>query len=145
MNKLCSRCRQPKLTTDFGPRGTGVDYYCKQCRKEYHREHYAKNRDKRITQIKASKVNARERICQYIIDYLLQHPCVDCGESDPIVLDFDHQGDKSFNISTWYRYQYSMETLNAEIAKCEVRCANCHRRRSAKQFGHLRYRLCKSD
>jgi hypothetical protein len=58
---------------------------------------------------------------------------VDCGEADPVVLDFDHIEDKIDNVSSIM--SYGLETIKEEIAKCEVRCANCHRRKTAKQFG----------
>lgn len=54
--------------------------------------------------------------------------CVDCGEVDPIVLEFDHLRDKEFNLAHYAKA--SWERLHAEIAKCEVVCANCHRRRT---------------
>lgn len=71
-----------------------------------------------------------------ILAYLLEHPCVDCGESDPVVLDFDHLRDKTKNVtamlnSTWPR-------IRREIEKCEVVCANCHRRRTAARGGFYR-------
>lgn len=66
---------------------------------------------------------------------LLAHPCVDCGETDPVVLEFDHRSDKSDNIGSMLRHGTSTETMEREIAKCDVRCANCHRRKTAKQFG----------
>lgn len=70
-----------------------------------------------------------------VFDYLLEHPCVDCGEPDPVVLDFDHRvpGEKSFNICV-RRLDTGWDKIKAEIDKCDVRCANCHRRRTARQF-----------
>lgn len=58
--------------------------------------------------------------------------CVDCHERDPVVLDFDHRpGErKLFNIGTT-AMGVSQLRLLAEIAKCDVRCANCHRRITA--------------
>ena len=54
--------------------------------------------------------------------------CVDCGETNHIVLDFDHiDGDKYKNISTMVHEYYSIDAIQKEIDKCEVRCANCHR------------------
>jgi hypothetical protein len=68
----------------------------------------------------------RERNTKYIWDYLMDHPCVDCGNTDPVVLDFDHvQGKKKFNIGA--RGSHTIKAIKVEIAKCEVRCANCHR------------------
>lgn len=61
-----------------------------------------------------------------------QSSCVDCGIDDPIVLDFDHvRGVKEFSISDAIRTNKSYERITAEIQKCEIRCANCHRKRHA--------------
>lgn len=71
----------------------------------------------------------------YVWTYLASHPCVDCGESDPVVLEFDHRGDKLFNISSAFFAAISVDRLAAEVAKCDVRCANCHRRKSSESLG----------
>jgi hypothetical protein len=63
---------------------------------------------------------------------------VECGESDIVVLEFDHQRDKTLNVSALSREGYSLDRLKQEIAKCEAVCANCQRRRTAKQFGWYR-------
>jgi hypothetical protein len=58
-------------------------------------------------------------------DYLLTHPCVDCGEADPVVLDFDHidPATKSREVA-WFIRRRDLVGRAAEIEKCEVRCAN---------------------
>jgi len=62
-------------------------------------------------------------------DYKSTHPCVDCGESDPIVLDFDHVRDqKVAAVGRLVGSGAKLQRIVDEIAKCEVRCANCHRR-----------------
>ena len=67
-----------------------------------------------------------------VVEYLLLHPCVDCGEKNPVVLHFDHiADDKDFSISE--RLKTSWDILLKEIGKCKVRCANCHAKRTAKQ------------
>ncbi len=53
--------------------------------------------------------------------------CIDCGyDKDPIALDFDHLRDKKFQISS--NVTRSLKSIFLEIMKCEVRCANCHRK-----------------
>lgn len=67
----------------------------------------------------------------------LDRPCADCGvKYPPEVMDFDHvRGEKLFDIchSTSKSLYVSYEMLHAEIAKCDVRCANCHRLRHLKE------------
>lgn len=57
-------------------------------------------------------------------------PCMDCGLVNPIVMEFDHRPDevKSFTIAA--NWQFSMDRLLKEIAKCDIVCANCHRLRT---------------
>ena len=71
---------------------------------------------------------------RYILEYLLKHPCVDCGEKDVTVLEFDHVKNKLKPVSSLIRAG-ATSLIEKEIEKCEVRCANCHRRKTAKQFG----------
>lgn len=77
---------------------------------------------------------------QLVWDYLTQHACVTCGEADPVVLEFDHRvpADKDLDISEMVRRAYSLQRITAEIEKCDVLCANCHRRKTALQFGWYR-------
>lgn len=74
----------------------------------------------------------------YVMDYLCTNPCVDCGEVDPIVLEFDHQRDKRYNISKLITNNCSLKRLVLEIDKCQVRCANCHRRKTASTYGNYK-------
>jgi len=71
-----------------------------------------------------------------LLQYLEEHPCVDCGEDDVVVLEFDHLRDKARGISKMRNHRW--ESVLAEIAKCEVVCANCHRRRTARRGGWYR-------
>ena len=75
-----------------------------------------------------------------LVDYLLEHPCLDCGEIDVVVLQFDHLDpeNKSDTVANMVSNVCSWATIEDEIAKCEVVCANCHTRRTAKRAGWLR-------
>ena len=76
----------------------------------------------------------------WLFDYLSSHPCVDCGETDHRVLDFDHRDrtTKHANVS-YLLCSAGFERLKAEVAKCDVRCANCHRRKTAKDGNFYRH------
>jgi hypothetical protein len=81
------------------------------------------------------------KACQLLAyDYLMSHPCVDCGETNPVVLDFDHidRATKSREVA-WFIRRQDLVGLAAEIAKCEVRCANDHRRKTARDLGYARW------
>jgi len=64
--------------------------------------------------------------------------CEDCGEPDPVVLDFDHVGPKRASVIVLAFGGYGLRTLKLETASCEIRCANCHRRRTASIRGYYR-------
>jgi 5-methylcytosine-specific restriction endonuclease McrA len=110
---------------------------CRPCRAKYKQEHYAANRTKYIDNAVGRRRRIGEERMRMLIQYLRTHPCVDCGETDVLVLEFDHLGDKSFSIGAGFRDR-SLEALLDEMAKCEVVCANCHRRRTATRGGYLR-------
>ena len=68
-------------------------------------------------------------------------PCVDCGEADLRVLDLDHEDPelKLSGVARLLGMHVPWERIEAEIEKCSVRCANCHRRRTAEQLGYWRH------
>lgn len=133
--KRCTACKQYKRLDDFNVwrrSKDGRQDKCRQCCSEY----FAANRDKIVPQIHARKRQQIPLLIRHVREYLLNHPCVDCGERDPVVLEFDHvRGEKKYNISDMPRGGFALSTLKAEIEKCDVRCANCHRRRTAESLG----------
>jgi hypothetical protein len=106
--------------------------WCKPCFKAYEREEWATNAVRRQSNI-AMATKRKYRNAQFIWNYLKEHPCITCGEGDPVVLDFDHRDDevKVGNISEMSLRMLSLNRLLSEIAKCDVLCSNCHRRRTA--------------
>lgn len=77
----------------------------------------------------------RVKIRSKMFEFLSEKRCIDCGEKDPIVLDFDHKKSKNkFKpISKMMSGHYSWKSLKKEMRKCEIRCANCHRRKTYTQ------------
>jgi len=103
------------------------------------KSHYYENADKyRKSAIERGKKN-KGAVYQKMMEYLSLHPCVDCGETDLVVLEFDHvKPDKKRNVFAMVHGRYKWDTVLKEISKCEVRCANCHRRITAKRSGKWR-------
>lgn len=68
---------------------------------------------------------------QRIYDYLKGKTCADCPENDPRVLQFDHvRGVKTAGVSRMAKNKVSWPRILEEIEKCEIRCANCHARKT---------------
>jgi hypothetical protein len=83
-----------------------------------------------MRQVRASRAKRVAAARGRLVEHLNDHPCVDCGEADIRVLDFDHVGTKRGQISHMV-FNVSLATLEREIAECEIRCCNCHRRVTA--------------
>lgn len=135
--KKCGKCGLEKDNSEFRPnlrKKDGLQAYCIPCDKAFQAEWYLKNKEKCILKSKERNRKIEKEAKDYVISYLKSHPCVDCGENDIVVLEFDHRGDKEYTISQMIRNNLSIETIQKEIDKCDVRCANCHKRRTAKQF-----------
>ena len=139
-SKICSRCKQRRPISDFAWRRKARsqrDNYCRACRAAYKHEHYAANRARYVANAtRRTRVLVAERTA-YLIDFFREHPCADCGETDPLVLEFDHLGHKNFSIAAGIRSRNWQAVLD-EMAKCDVVCANCHRRRTALRAGFAR-------
>ncbi len=136
--KKCSKCdnRQPVGEFSLKDSKTGRrDTQCKVCKRKYIKSHYEAN--KKAYKKRAIEFNKRRAVdyCRKMVEYLADHPCVDCGEDDVVVLQFDHLSDKRMCVTRMVRRGYAWGTIAEEIAKCEVRCANCHTRKTAKDFG----------
>ena len=84
-----------------------------------------------------SRLRVRERNFNYLREFLSKHPCTMCGVTDIEVLEFDHLDpkEKEYNISHLTGATYSLEKIQKEIKKCQVLCANCHRKKTFKERG----------
>lgn len=93
-------------------------------------------------QCDSKSVYSRREIKQELVLSILQQStgCVDCGEKDPICLEFDHRDPltKEFNIGEGYNK--SEKDILQEISKCDIVCANCHRKRTAKTYNQFRHK-----
>ncbi len=137
MKKKCNRCKVEKPVKDFNFKDKIkglLQYQCKDCSRFYVRSHYQGNKQYYLLKAKKRNHKIRDEIRTHVWNFLTRHSCVDCGEKDPIVLEFDHTGEKLFTISRAGRNKKLVD-VQKEIEKCEVRCANCHRRKTAQQFG----------
>lgn len=140
--RRCNQCGETKPLSEFGDhKGNpqGKSYMCKPCRRTYDNRRYKNNpqdgRDR----------SAKHKVIKYELNKTriwaeLQKPCVDCGLVDPVVMEFDHRPNekKLYNIGAMVGNTYSIATLDRELAKCDIVCANCHRHRTNKRAGWWR-------
>jgi hypothetical protein len=102
LTQRCSRCGElePVSTFAWHRRDRGQrDTYCRACRAAYKREHYLANRERYIAAATRRKEMLIAERVRFLVEFLRERPCIDCGESDPVVLEFDHLADKEFAIS----------------------------------------------
>ena len=129
---ICSLCGKDKTEDEFLWRKKDIirQKHCVECNRDAIRKHYTNNKAYYIDRNKE-----RERIAKtYALEYLNEHPCVDCGESDPVVLDFDHvRGVKRREVTIMIKMGLALNSIKDEIEKCDIRCANCHRRKHANE------------
>ena len=137
--RRCTGCGETRPLEDFSYRDRARGRRrarCRFCMRAYAQEHYKRNKARYAAADWGRKRSSRVDLVREIDDYLHQHPCVDCGENDLLVLEFDHKdGVEKLDTIAFLRARGQRDELLAEIAKCDVRCSNCHQRRTAKQFG----------
>jgi hypothetical protein len=115
---------------------------------EFNRKYYQGEAGKKhLEQVKERTDKARAAAKEYVYQYLLTHPCVGpdrkgCpyNETDPQVLEFHHRdkSKKDMDVTHMLSGGYSIKRIEAELAKCDVLCANCHRRVTMKERGWFR-------
>ena len=129
-NKICIRCKVMKDLNFFHDNPTGKrgkDSYCKSCRLEYSRNRYK---------------NSNMEIKKIVFQHLLSNPCIKCGETDVLKLEFDHHTSKNFNLGKMtIGKRKNVEDIQAEISKCHVRCASCHKAKTHKEQNTWKYRM----
>ena len=135
--RVCRVCQQSKPLAEFPfrSRAEGTRHWiCLACQRVAARAWYlARVPDAR--RLEGYGTFVREGLAERVHQYLSAHPCVDCGEENIALLDFDHLRDKAADVSSMIRDGVSWELIAEEIDKCDVRCANCHARITALRIG----------
>lgn len=147
ITKICSKCKTPKILDEFYFRNKkeGIrSHHCIPCFKVYRDAHYQNNKTSYKERCGKRRDKIGLEVKRKLFDYLTEHSCVDCGETNPLVLDFDHEDPKAkiANVTTLVRRHCSWTIISNEIDKCKIRCSNCHRRRTAKQTNCIYLKWC---
>jgi hypothetical protein len=115
--------------TAFARHGRGYQSYCRTCQKEYDAAWYRANRARRQAKVKADRATH----IAWLDSLKEGKPCADCGRVyPPYVMEWDHLPGtvKKLVLADTRRAAHSRERILAELEKCELVCANCHRERT---------------
>ncbi|HLO34293.1 MAG TPA: hypothetical protein VK249_34430 [Anaerolineales bacterium] len=128
--KICPGCgevRDAEADFTWSIKGIKRQSRCNVCRAIEQADYYERTKPDRLKYKWDRQVRKREEAREYVEAYKSTHPCVDCGKTDTRFLTFDHvRGEKKMNVSQMVNQGYSIEAIQAEINKCEVRCLECH-------------------
>jgi len=144
--KYCKTCNLFKEPEEFKKResvNSGYRPKCKLCYNKDIREYYNKNSINILPQ--KNKTSKERKALKYInyYNHLLEKKCIDCGIDDVMVLECDHKHDKIDNISKMVADGTSWDTIVKELEKCEIRCSNCHKKKTHEEMNTHRFRLNK--
>lgn len=133
--KKCTTCKDNKNLTEFNKNKRKKDGYsnvCRDCNKKYSQKYYNNNKDIQLESVrKRAKVIITENRKKYF-QLLSEGKCKKCPEADVFALEYDHRDGevKVASIRTMVGAGYCWKTIESEIAKCDLLCANCHRKRT---------------
>ena len=131
--KICSLCPEKgeQPIENFGldkRRKDGRRPDCRSCRSVVSKREW-ENLPEGVRAGRIARTLERKRERQMIVLRAFESGCVDCGNLDVRVLEFDHLGDKEANVA-YLVHSGTVEKLLAELEKCDVVCANCHKIRT---------------
>lgn len=133
----CGKLKPEEAFAESSVRATGRQYWCRACKRQYDLELYHNDPQRKAT-IRRSNARREKILAARLYDYLGKHPCVDCGERNPLKLELDAPPSKAKPVILAQSVRGGLtnwKVLEAKLRKYEVRCANCRRLRLRKQFG----------
>lgn len=128
--KICGKCKCELSLDQFNKKGNGHQPFCRDCDKAAARERYKNNKDWYLSRNREQRNQIRT-----FVQAAKAKPCIDCGIEYPYyVMQFDHKGNKNFGLAEAVNKKWSLATIQSEIEKCDVVCANCHAERTHKRM-----------
>jgi hypothetical protein len=141
--KQCCRCKNIKDTSEFhrsAPRKDGMQRYCRACKKEIDQEYNRRNPRRNYGRTREYRLRNQK----WLYEYLRTKQCEweGCTVNDPDMLVFDHLNphEKRDHVSTMANNSWGLKSIQDEIAKCRVLCANHHQKHTIQQFGYKKWR-----
>lgn len=142
MLRYCYKCKLYKDILEFNYKNIKLNLRqkeCKSCKYFLNKSYVSRNKEKHLTNVKRNTKDKISKNREYIISYLQDKSCIDCGENDIRLLEFDHIENKEQEISIMIK-DSNLTKIKKEVEKCEIRCGNCHVRKTNKQFNWYKYK-----
>jgi len=135
---MCNKCKIVKPLDEFYPQVNGKfgrSPYCGICDAARAKERYNNpvHHERRKDQIYNARLRRKLEVMQALAPQYAKG-CVDCGVTEFHHLDWDHKDDVLKHLPLSKMWNYSKAKILEEVAKCELRCAHCHRTRTAAQL-----------
>lgn len=133
--RLCTMCNTPRPISEFNKSRTRSEHlraHCKSCERKAAKDFYKKNPEPYKRRAAVSRRNMAKKNKELANKIKQDSGCVSCGENTLCVLDFHHLHGNSKGreggMPVSRAANVSIRKFRAELAKCVVLCANCHRK-----------------
>ena len=171
--RTCNKCKEEKPLTEFSKhkrKKDGINTWCKACDTEYHKKHYAENKEKYAKKAEEWKTKNREKVRENQkrwyednsdrikkrnqrnaeinrkkITEIHGTKCVHCGATESIgkrkSLQLHHPEPNGKDFDVGNRLQGNWKSIEAEVQKCILLCHHCHRAEHVR----MRQEICQSE
>lgn len=140
--KQCRRCKETKEFSEFhkfSRNSDGLQPYCRECKREVDRLCYERNPRRNYERNKAAAHRNRLWLFEYLKNKGCEWEGCEINDSDMLVLDHLNPSEKILEVSKMVQCSYSLKTIQLEISKCRVLCANHHQKHTIQQFGYRKW------
>lgn len=140
--KQCYRCKEVKDTSEFHKYARsrdGLQPYCRPCKRAIDNEHYKKYPRRNYARNKANIHRNRIWLHNFLKSKRCEWPGCLVDDPDMLVLDHINPDEKRGHVSNMIYSPFSLKSIQEEIAKCRVLCANHHQKHTIQQFGYKKW------
>lgn len=142
ITKQCCRCKIIKDTSEFhlsAPRKDGVQSYCRACKKLIDSEHDRRNPRRNYERTREYRLRNRKWLSEYLRTKQCEWEGCTVNDPDMLVLDHLNPPEKREHVSTMVHNSFGLKSVQEEVAKCRVLCANHHQKHTIQQFGYKKW------
>ena len=140
--KTCSRCKVSKDESEFhrfARNRDGLQPYCRLCKRAIDNQHYKRNPRRNYESNKANALRNRKWLYQYLKTKQCEWEGCTVNDPDMLVLDHLNPSEKRTEVAKMVHQSFGLKTVQTEVAKCRVLCANHHHKHTIQQFGYRKW------